>query len=144
MNLTKNPVSASLCFFLGIIHREFSAHWSLERVMSMLASYFAASSFCLLFLFTGELSPTTHRGMISSTGSLFARVSAVFGPLLSAADLTSANRLSLFGALAASCVLTSLLLPETRGRAMPETVSDVRQRREQQKVLSNLRVLVSC
>ena len=127
-----------------MINKEFSSHWSLERVMSMLASFFAASSFCLLFLLTGEVSPTTHRGMISSTGSLFARISAFFGPLLSAADLTSAQRLSLFGTLAASCVLTSLLLPETKGRAIPETARDVQERRDEQRVLSNLRVMVSC
>ena len=139
INFKLNPVSASLCFFLGTINKSFSPHWNMERIMSMFASFFAASSFCLLFLLAGEVSPTTHRGMISCTGSLFARVSAFFGPLLSSADLTSTQRLSLFGVLAASCALTSLVLPETRGRPIPETARDVRQRRDDQKVILKLR-----
>jgi hypothetical protein len=73
--------------------------------------------------------------MISSGGSFCARVSAFFGPLISAADLTTSQRLSLFGALAASSALTSLLLPETRGREIPATAKDVQERRKKQKLI---------
>jgi hypothetical protein len=104
-------------------------------VMSMLASLCVTASITVTFLFTGELSPTTHRGMISSGSRIFAAICAIFGPLVSAANLTTSQRLGLFGTLAASGALVSLLLPETRGRAIPATAKDVHERRMKQRIL---------
>ena len=132
---TSPTFSATLSFFLATINKEISTVWNVERVMSMLASYFAASSFCLLYLYTGEIAPTSHRGMISAAGSIFARISAFLGPLLSTLNLTNTARLCLFGAVAGSCVITSCLLPETRDRVVPDTPVNVKYRRQEQGLI---------
>ena len=63
-----------MCFGLGLISWQWTAVWNLERVMSLMANVMIAIAFGLVFLYTGELAPTTHRGFTNCAGSSAARI----------------------------------------------------------------------
>jgi len=67
--------SACLCFVLGMIDWRWTEVWNFERVTSLVAIVMISMSFGLIFLWTGEIAPTTHRGLVLS----FCSVSARFG-----------------------------------------------------------------
>ena len=39
----------------------FGGEWSLDRLASILGTMFVSAAFALIYLYTGELAPTTHR-----------------------------------------------------------------------------------
>ena len=62
-----------ICFLLGMIPWQWSVVWSFERLMNMVAIVGASCAFALVFLYTNELAPTTHRGLVMSSCSVVAR-----------------------------------------------------------------------
>ena len=108
----------------------------------MIASVFATALFVLIYQCSGEVAPTTHRGRIIATASLFARVAGFLGPLvLNIPGMTRVGRLILFGSLAVVMAIMNLVLPETGRRPVPELASDVSKRRKGQN-LNNISGMV--
>jgi MFS family permease len=66
-------IVASVCFLLGMIPWQWTDVWSFERLISLIAIVAVTCSFSLAFLYTNELAPTTHRGLVFSCSSLIAR-----------------------------------------------------------------------
>ena len=62
-----------VCFLLGMIPWQWSEVWSFERLMTMAAIIGVSAAFALAFLYTNELAPTTHRGLVLSSCSVIAR-----------------------------------------------------------------------
>ena len=46
----------------------------MERLASIIGTMFVSAAFGLVFLYTGELAPTTHRGFVMSSCSMLARI----------------------------------------------------------------------
>lgn len=61
------------CFLLGMIPWAWNDVWSFERLMNLAAIIGVSCAFALAFLYTNELAPTTHRGLVMSCCSVVAR-----------------------------------------------------------------------
>lgn len=89
-----------------------------------------ASSFNCIFLYTGELYPTVIRQTGLGMGSTLARVGSIVSPLVSmTTELYPTAPLFIFGAIPVAASAATALLPETRGRPLPDTVQDLDSRR---------------
>ncbi|XP_063675903.1 solute carrier family 22 member 15-like [Bolinopsis microptera] len=102
------------CFLLGMIPWQWSELWSFERLMTMASIIGVSAAFALAFLYTNELAPTTHRGLVLSSCSIIARGAAFVGPFVSEIFESSTVKLGVNAVLAGSAALICLLLPETR------------------------------
>lgn len=65
--------AACVCFLLAMIPWRWNNVWSFERLMNLIAIIFVSDGFALVFLYTNELAPTTHRGFALSSSSIVAR-----------------------------------------------------------------------
>ena len=114
--------------FIAMVPVQFSESWTLEYVASLLGSISGSAAFAMVYLYTGELSPTSHRGMIMCLSSSSARVGSFLGPYVSLLYGVADRRvpLALFAGLAFCGCLASFFLPDTTGVAIPETPKDVK------------------
>ena len=105
----------------------FSEDWSLEHLASMLGSIGAGTAFVLVYLYTGELAPTSHRGMILCLSSSSARIGSFVGPYVNLLYGVTDRRvpLALFAGLSFLASVVVWFLPDTTGRTVPETPGDV-------------------
>ena len=104
--------------------------WDLERIACLLGKMCISAAFALVYLYTGELAPTTHRGMILSLCSSSARVGSFIGPYISLLYNVTDRRIPLVlfsGASALACLATTFLADST-GRSIPDTPSEREQR----------------
>ncbi|XP_060032329.1 solute carrier family 22 member 6 [Erinaceus europaeus] len=107
-----------------------------------------ASSFNCIFLYTGEVYPTMIRQTGLGMGSTMARVGSIVSPLVSmTAEFYPSMPLFIFGAVPVAASAAIVLLPETLGQPLPDTVQDLenrrkgklsRQQKEQQKQMVQL------
>ena len=106
---------------------KFNDDWSLEHLASMLGSIGTTVAFMLTYLLTGELAPTSHRGMIICLCSSFARVGSFVGPYVNLLYGVTDRRvpLALFAGLSFLASVVVWFLPDTTGRSVPETPGDV-------------------
>ena len=106
---------------------KFSSDWSLEHLASMLGSIGITTEFLLIYLLSGELAPTSHRGMIICLSSSCARIGSFLGPYVNLMYGVTDRRvpLALFAGLSFIACVAVWFLPDTTGRAVPETPGDV-------------------
>ena len=106
---------------------KFSADWALEHVASIMGSMGASTAFVLAYLLSGELAPTSHRGMILCLSSSCARVGSFIGPYVNLLYGVADRRvpLALFAGLSLMACGVVWVLPDTTGRGVPETPGDV-------------------
>ena len=123
----------SVCFFLAIIDVNISDTWTLRQVACLAAVVFIALAFIALYLYTAELAPTSHRGMILCLCSATARVGSFIGPYLSLLHGKLDDRVlfALFGGAALAAAGLTLLLPDSSGRASPDTPADIGAKRQE-------------
>ncbi|KAK3084599.1 hypothetical protein FSP39_016090 [Pinctada imbricata] len=107
--------------------------WS-EETLKLLVTGFAmvgkfglSGVFSLIFLYSSELYPTVIRNIGMSSCAFWARLGGVVAPqVLTLGDITSkSTSLMLIGAIALIASFLTLLLPETFGRKLPDTIQDV-------------------
>ena len=82
--------------------------------------------FLIVYLYTAEIYPTQVRGMgLALTGTM-ARLGGFMAPYIAGLGVTNTSLPFLvFGISAIIGGLSSVMLPETRGAQLPETVEDV-------------------
>ena len=124
--------STCICFLAGIIPWQWTAIWGLERVMSLVAVVAISAAFGHIYMYTGELAPTSHRGLILCICSIIARLGAFIGPFVSHFSGHNSVKLGLNALLAGVAAALTLLLPETRGAGIPEGPTAILARREEQ------------
>ena len=114
--------------FVAMLDVKFSESWTLEHVSSLLGSVSDSGAFAMVYLYTGELAPTSHRGMIMCLSSSSARVGSFLGPYVSLLYGVTDRRvpLALFAGLSLCGCLATFFLPETTGLVIPETPKDVK------------------
>lgn len=112
---------------LAMFNIKFTEVWSLEHVASMIGSIGAGAAFTMIYLYTGELAPTSHRGMILCLSSCSARIGSFIGPNVNLLYGITDRRvpLGLFAGLSFLACLAVFFLPDTTDRSVPETPFDV-------------------
>ena len=113
--------------FLAMPDVMLSEQWSLEYVACLIGSMAISAAFGTIYLYTGELAPTSHRGMVLSLSSSAARVGSFIGPYIRLLYDIADRRvpLAVFAAATAVMCLAVCFLSDTTGRRIPETPKDV-------------------
>lgn len=99
---------------------------SLTAGAAMLGKFAISAAFAIVFVYTAELFPTPLRNVGMGVSSSAARIGGMAAPsVILLADLLGARAPNVvFGSAGAVACCGVLLLPETKGRPMPETVAD--------------------
>ncbi|XP_070699439.1 organic cation/carnitine transporter 2-like [Pempheris klunzingeri] len=96
--------------------------------LEMLGKFGITSSFCVVYAVTSELFPTVIRNTAMGCCSMAARIGTIISPfIIYLGQYFKALPYILMGALAISGAVLCLLLPETYGKALPETISQIQQ-----------------
>jgi OCT family organic cation transporter-like MFS transporter 4/5 len=101
--------------------------------LSYLTIYFAilgkgadAMCFALVYTYTVEIFPTSTRTFGLGFSSMWARVGTILSPLIAELDWYGVRGpLGIFGCLCIIAGLLGFLLPETKGRDLPDTLEDL-------------------
>ena len=100
-------------------------HTWLLVTLSMMGKLAITSSYGTVYIFSAELYPTTVRNVGMGASSMSARLGGIICPYINMlSDIWTPLPLIIYGALAFSGGLLALLLPETLGRKLPETIRD--------------------
>ena len=120
-------ICAILFFFLAMPDVLIVKGWTLEFGACLLGSMAISAAYAINYLYTSELAPTSHRGMIMSLCSSAARVGSFMGIYTSLLyDITDRRvPLVLFAGLSTVYVTAVLFLSDTTGKRIPETPYDV-------------------
>ncbi|KAM8815667.1 solute carrier family 22 member 6 isoform 2-T2 [Rhynchonycteris naso] len=128
---------AGICILInGVVPK---AQTTVRTSLAVLGKGCLAASFNSILLYTGELYPTVIRQTGLGMGSTMARVGSIISPLVSmTAEIHPSMPFFIFGIVAMAASVVTLLLPETLGRPLPDTVQDMENRggklqEEQQK-----------
>ena len=93
--------------------------------LSMLGKLAITSSYGTVYIFSAELFPTVVRNVGLGAASMSGRVGGILCPYINMlSDVWTPVPLIIYGALALTGGLLTLLLPETLGRKLPETIQD--------------------
>jgi len=94
---------------------------------AMIGKFLIAGTFALAYLYTAELFPTPVRNVAVGGASTFARIGSMSAPYIVdiLGKVSPGIPAIIFGVLSLLAGLSSLLLPETLNRKLPETVADV-------------------
>ncbi|KAG8195845.1 hypothetical protein JTE90_008537 [Oedothorax gibbosus] len=101
-------------------------HQWLETTLVMLGKFSVNGSYGLLVLYTNEIYPTVVRTAAVGSCQTAARIGSILAPFVK--ELGTYTHYSvpnvLYGVLALTSGLLSLLLPETKGKNMPDTMEE--------------------
>mmetsp|Transcript_104503 Transcript_104503/g.291497 ORF Transcript_104503/g.291497 Transcript_104503/m.291497 type:complete len:126 (-) Transcript_104503:357-734(-) len=90
------------------------------------ANGFLCLAFAVIYVWSSELFPTCVRGRVMGYASLAGRFGAILAPFV--VDIGATRPALAIAIFAAPCLATGvldLLLPETRGRRLPDTFEDM-------------------
>jgi MFS family permease len=108
-----------------IPRNHFAGNWPIV-VLALTGNFCTTMCFAILYMYTGELMPTTVRAAGVGSSSLVSKIGGVLGTTVAAlASVHIAIPNILFASLALTSAALTFLLPETKGRPMPETLDDV-------------------
>ncbi|KAK6190710.1 hypothetical protein SNE40_002513 [Patella caerulea] len=119
---TVNLISTGVFFALLQIHTK---RWMLTAIMFGVRG-FAAATFTWTYIYTSEVYPTSIRTLGIGTASAWARIGAMITPFVAQVllDYSVADATWVYGCICVVCGVSAMLLPiETRGRALPQSVS---------------------
>eukprot|EP01026_Neomeris_dumetosa_P030927 TRINITY_DN24625_c0_g1_i4.p3 TRINITY_DN24625_c0_g1~~TRINITY_DN24625_c0_g1_i4.p3 ORF type:complete len:522 (+),score=44.76 TRINITY_DN24625_c0_g1_i4:245-1810(+) len=145
ISLIEVPATLMACILIDRVGRKATFSWCLleagtayivcgltfswgQRAMALLSKFGAAAAFNMAYIYTAELFPTVVRNIAIGTASLSARFGGIIAPVLIAGgNAVDASWLPflLFGGMTLGAGLVSLLLPETFGTSLPETIQEV-------------------
>ena len=119
-------LGTAVFFLVAIPDIPLSGEWDLSRIACLFSVTFTGAAFGTIYLFTGELSPTSHRGMIFCFCSGSARIGSFLGSYVSLLYDVLDRRvvLAMFasaGFLAAGAIM---LVPDSTGKPIPDTPAD--------------------
>ena len=126
-------LGAMFSFLLALPQFELGRQWTSDSVFCLVGVMFISGCYSGIYLWTGELAPTTHRGMVFSICSIASTAGSFVGPYIFNNLAPMAPREVLFGGLAtlaALCAVGSFLLVETGDKNICLTGQDVVERRK--------------
>ena len=117
-----------LLYLLAIPDVQIVGQWTLMSISCLLSTLFVYGCFAGVYLWTGELAPTSHRGMVFCVCSSASTIGSFVGPYI----FNSLTPISLGGLafLAALCTVGCFLLVETGDKTICLTGQDVVVRRK--------------
>ncbi|XP_071800669.1 organic cation transporter protein-like isoform X2 [Asterias amurensis] len=99
-----------------------------QTVVAMIGKFCVAASFSIVYIYSAEIFPTPLRTAGMGICSMASRIGGILSPLiLLLRDTWEPLPLVLFGGPSILAGLLALLLPETKGRSLPETVEEAEQ-----------------
>ena len=123
---------SALFFLLAIPDLELGAGWSLNSVSCLVGIVFVSGSFSGVYLWTGEIAPTSHAGLVFCLCSGAARFGSFLGPYIfnNLAPITHrAVPLGGLALIALLCAFGSFIMVETGNSTIVLTGVDVEERR---------------
>ncbi|XP_052061721.1 organic cation transporter protein-like [Mytilus californianus] len=119
-------ISLIISVILTTLKASSSSLDTMSIVFSFIGKYGITLSFSNIFLWAPELFPTNLRNTGIGIGALFARVGGMFAPYSSLlARHIEWGPGVIFGACCGVVTVLQLLLPETSGRDLPQTVEEL-------------------
>ncbi|KAF8777115.1 Organic cation transporter protein like [Argiope bruennichi] len=117
-------VLAGLCL-LAVIFVPADMVW-LTIFFSMAGKFFNSASFDTVYIYTAEIFPTVVRNVAVGSSSTWARIGALVAPFIrQVADVTHHSvPMAVPGCLSVISGLLMLLLPETLGKRLPDTLEE--------------------
>uniref|UniRef100_A0A8D8RIR3 Organic cation transporter protein n=1 Tax=Cacopsylla melanoneura TaxID=428564 RepID=A0A8D8RIR3_9HEMI len=98
---------------------------SVSIVLAMFGKFFITGAYGAVYVFSAEQFPTVIRNIGIGAGSTIARLGGILASYTSVlADIWKPFPFVLFGVLSLIAGILCLLLPETRGRKLPESIAD--------------------
>nr|XP_022294855.1 organic cation transporter protein-like [Crassostrea virginica] len=121
---------ACICTIFTVLYVEKRHQMYTTVILALLGKIGAAAAFAVIYVWSAELYPTVVRNVGMGASSSCARIGGMVSPYI--ADLTTivdghfgqALPLVVFGASSVLAGLLSLILPETLGANLPETIED--------------------
>lgn len=116
------------CYFLS----DFKYLDQIKVVLAFTAAFTCSGGFNVLYLYTAETFPTTARQSAIGTCAIFARFGSMVAPFMKELSIAThvSVSLAIFAALSAASAFACTLIPETRGKEMPDTVGQTGQNLE--------------
>jgi len=103
----------------------YPSNWPIV-VLALIGNFTTTMCFAILYMYTGELMPTTVRAAGVGSSSLVSKVGGTLSTTVAAlADIHPAIPTIIFAAMAIISGGITFFLPETMGRKMPETIDDI-------------------
>jgi len=103
----------------------YPSNWPIV-VLALIGNFSTTMCFAILYMYTGELMPTTVRAAGVGSSSLVSKVGGTLSTTVAAlADIHVAIPTLIFSTMALTSGVITWFVPETRGRKMPETIDDV-------------------
>jgi len=103
----------------------YPSNWPIV-VFALIGNFSTTMCFAILYMYTGELMPTTVRAAGVGSSSLVSKVGGTLSTTVGAlADYHVAIPTLIFSTMAITSGIITWFVPETRGRKMPETIDDV-------------------
>ncbi|CAN7941472.1 unnamed protein product, partial [Ixodes hexagonus] len=104
---------------------------TVENVLSLVAKMCISMSFAIIYLYSAELMPTIVRNVGMGLASVAARIGGIISPFVSLLDnVMPGFQFTVLGVVMLVSGLSALLLPETMGKPLPETIHDVEEKTE--------------
>ncbi|KAK3762004.1 hypothetical protein RRG08_014806, partial [Elysia crispata] len=118
---------ALCCLISGCIPRSGGTNDIFITIFSVMGRFSMAACFCASDAFTAELFPTIVRNMGVGVCTLVGRIGSAIAPQISALRHVAFDQLPplIFAVTAFTGAMVILLLPETVGQRLPDTVEDV-------------------
>ena len=99
---------------------------SLIQSLALLGKLCLASSFAVVYIHSGEIFPTTVRNSGMGLVSVAARVGGIMAPfIVSLGEFIPHLQFTVLGLMSLLGGLLNLRLPETAGRQLPDTITDL-------------------
>merc|ERR1711934_219492 len=110
---------------LFIERDKYPSNWPIV-VLALIGNFSTTCCFAILYMYTGELMPTTVRAAGVGSSSLVSKVGGTLSTTVAAlAEISPIIPTLIFGSMAITSGLITFILPETKDRPMPATIDDV-------------------
>merc|ERR1719225_1184804 len=120
-------ITTGVMFLLTLfIERDkYPSNWPIV-VLALIGNFSTTLCFAILYMYTGELMPTTVRAAGVGSSSLVSKVGGTLSTTVAAlADIHPAIPTIIFAAMAITSGGITIFVPETKGKKMPETFDDI-------------------
>jgi len=103
----------------------YPSNWPIV-VLALIGNFCTTMCFAILYMYTGELMPTTVRAAGVGSSSLVSKLGGTLSTTVAAlAEVHPAIPNTIFAVMAITSGFLTLFLPETRGKKMPENFDDI-------------------
>merc|ERR1719400_2292400 len=103
----------------------YPSNWPIV-VLALIGNFTTTMCFAILYMYTGELMPTTVRAAGVGSSSLVSKIGGTLSTTVAAlADIHPAIPTIIFAAMAILSGAITIFVPETKGRKMPESFEDI-------------------